>query len=60
LKGIDDIVNDILELVDLRQKSEEKKCSDVVAAIHSIWMEIGLVLGKKMDELREKERRSNG
>ena len=46
------IAEDILSVA--KQRAEES--SDLVAAIHGVWIEVGIVLGRRMDEMRGSER----
>jgi len=48
------IAEAIIEEAKLRQQSQ--RYSDLVAAIHNTWMEVGLLLGKEMSILRSKEK----
>lgn len=49
--SLDKIVQDIITL------SLEKDSSDPVRDIYSVWMELGLAIGKIMKQTREEERR---
>ena len=55
MNEIERIATDILALA----KAREAQASDLVAAIHAVWMEAGLVLGKEMDRIRREEREEN-
>lgn len=49
---------DFLELItnDILGAAKGREASDMVAAIHSVWMEIGRRLGKHMEQIRKEER----
>ena len=43
-----------------RQRTPKQACSDLVAAMHAVWIEVGLELGKEMNRIREEERKEEG
>ena len=49
------ITKEILEAARVKQSDPSSASSDLVAAIHSLWMEIGLELGKEMEKIRWEE-----
>ena len=55
MKEIERIADDILRLA----RATVGQASDLVAAIHAVWMELGLVLGKEMDRIRREEHEEN-
>lgn len=49
---IESIAKEVLTLARERQE----QASDLVASIHAVWMEVGLILAREMDRIREEER----
>jgi len=50
------IAEEIIETAKVKQSDPSIASSDLVAAIHGLWMEIGLELGKEMERIRWEER----
>ena len=50
------IAEEIIETAEVKQSDPSIASSDLVAAIHGLWMEIGLELGKEMGRIRWEER----
>lgn len=55
-KAIRKITREIIETAKVKQSDPSITSSDLVAAIHGLWMEIGLELGKEMERIRWEER----
>ena len=53
--SVEGIARDVLELA----RQREEQAQDLVAAIHSVWMEVGLAVAREMKRIREGERRES-
>jgi len=50
------IAKEILEIAKIAQLNQSTASSDLVAAIHGLWIRIGLELGREMERIRWEER----
>ena len=50
------LADKIIEIAKIRQSEPATASSDLVAAIHGLWLEIGLILGREMERIRREER----
>jgi len=50
---IEMIANDVISV------AKGRPAQDLVAAIYSVWMEVGLLLAQEIDRIREEERNAS-